>query len=84
MTYKVYTYNYEDTKAVNAKDPELRKAIIFAGLLCAFFFCTALTSLSYMGPIVLGTEMNTNGHVEYLCLFDGCEDYTAMTMNDKG
>jgi hypothetical protein len=26
------------------------------------------------GPIVLGSEMNTNGMVEYLCLGTSCND----------
>jgi hypothetical protein len=53
----------------------------------AFFFCAGLCGvlvfllgLSFVstGPIVLGTEMNTNGLVEYLCLGLGCETLTPM------
>lgn len=31
------------------------------------------------GPIVVGTEMNTNGLVEYLCLGKGCENLYPMS-----
>jgi hypothetical protein len=30
------------------------------------------------GPIVLGSEMNANGTVEYLCLGRTCEEYRQM------
>jgi len=30
------------------------------------------------GSIILGTEMNTNGQVEYLCLGSGCESLHDM------
>jgi len=30
------------------------------------------------GPMILGTEMNANGTVEYLCLGSGCENVTPM------
>lgn len=35
--------------------------------------CTGMVFLN-MGPVILGTEMNTNGMVEYLCLGAACEN----------
>lgn len=39
------------------------------------FFVFALLSVD---TLVLGTEMNANGTVEYLCLGTGCETVTRM------
>jgi hypothetical protein len=57
---------------------ELRHA--FAFFLCVmslliFFIVLALHS---SGPIILGTERNTNGLVEYLCLGSGCDGLNRM------
>lgn len=50
----------------------------FSSLLLAMII--AIFALIYLGsgPIILGTEMNSNGLVEYLCLGNGCEDFTRM------
>ena len=48
-------------------------------VLLVVFFAMALSS----GPIILGTEMNANGSVEYLCLGASCEDMNAMRWSDK-
>lgn len=45
----------------------------FMFLVLVVIFSTLLAA-SGSDPIVLGTEMNTNGMVEYLCLGKGCED----------
>jgi hypothetical protein len=36
---------------------------------------TGFAALTYMGsgPLVLGSELNTNGKVEYLCLGSACD-----------
>ncbi len=64
-----------------AKNP-YRKEIIYGATFAAILLATLLTAIGLAfassGPIVLGTEMNTNGLVEYLCLGRGCETYTAM------
>lgn len=52
---------------------ELLKAIGFGIVLLVFFGCAVLGAFWYSGPLVLGTEINTNGLVEYLCLGRGCE-----------
>lgn len=49
------------------------KATIFAFFLVAAIVGSLVFSIAASGPIVLGTEMNTNGFVEYLCLGKGCE-----------
>ena len=51
------------------------KAIIFAvSIVLAYFTFTIYT---HSGPIVLGTEMNGNGQVEYMCIGRSCEDLGA-------
>lgn len=51
-----------------------QKATIFGAcmitMVCFSLFMAVLNS----DPIVLGTEINTNGQMEYLCLGRTCED----------
>lgn len=49
------------------------KALLFGATLCALMVSSLLVAFSSTGPIVLGSEMNTDGQVEYLCLFGGCD-----------
>lgn len=57
---------------------ELTYAAFFSGfLLLGFLTCLAVAWMS-AGPVVLGTEMNANGSVEYLCLGTACEDFRRM------
>ncbi len=54
-----------------------KREMVYASLFTAFLFSTLLLSLVYLATAntwVLGTEMNTNGLVEYLCLGRGCEE----------
>ena len=51
-----------------------QKAILFATFMLVVFFVSVMTALASTGPIVLGSEMNTNGFVEYLCLGRNCEN----------
>lgn len=60
------------------KQIEEIKASIFGVFLCCGMVFALLAPLYVAGPIVLGTERNTNGLVEYLCLGAGCEDLTSM------
>ena len=46
--------------------------ILFLVVLLAFVSLCAMMVASSSGPIVLGTELNTNGYIEYLCLGNGC------------
>lgn len=43
------------------------------------FFVMAVSS----GPIILGTELNANGSVEYLCVGSGCENLSDMRWSDQ-
>lgn len=49
------------------------KAMMFSGCVFSVLFLCVLTVAMSSGPIVLGTELNTNGMVEYLCLGLGCD-----------
>jgi hypothetical protein len=52
-------------------------AYIFAGLLVLTFFMSLVIAMVSAGPIVLGSEMNGNGSMEYLCLGTGCDAFSA-------
>jgi len=45
-----------------------QKAFLFGLVMFCVLILSVTTALSSTGPIVLGTEKNTNGLVEYLCL----------------
>jgi hypothetical protein len=49
------------------------QAILFAYFLAVVFIVGLTVSVASAGPFVLGTELNGNGTVEYLCLGTGCE-----------
>lgn len=61
------TYNTEILKA----------SLFFTGLIATLLVCITMAFAS-APPIILGTEMNTNGVVEYLCLGNGCENLQSM------
>lgn len=50
-----------------------QKAAIFGLFLLTVLFVSVITAFSSAPTIVLGTERNTNGFVEYLCLGRDCE-----------
>lgn len=58
-------------------------AVFFGIFLITALVGSLITAYCCSGPIIIGTEMNTNGMVEYLCLGNGCENLTAMHWNDK-
>ena len=65
--YRLYKQNREQFKA------------------CLFFFCLVLFLLvsaaygvSSIENVILGTELNGDGTIEYLCLGNSCEDYLKM------
>jgi hypothetical protein len=58
---------------------EATKAVIFAVCVLSLLLVSLAMALT-SGPIVLGTEMNTNGMVEYLCLGSGCENLHPMNL----
>lgn len=53
---------------------ERRKAACFGVTLVLIMMVSVVTIFMSSGPIVLGSEMNTNGMVEYLCLGTSCTD----------
>ncbi|MDB2683130.1 hypothetical protein N9Z27_02640 [Alphaproteobacteria bacterium] len=59
------------------------KAILFCGFLVLAVSVFLTTAFISSGPIVLGTEMNTNGKVEYMCLGTGCENLADFSWSDK-
>jgi hypothetical protein len=54
------------------------KAVLFAGMLAVILGVCLSVSIASADPYILGTEMNSNGTLEYLCLGSGCETLTAM------
>jgi len=54
------------------------KAILFAGFLTLVIAGCLSVSIASAGPMVLGTELNADGTVEYLCLGAGCENLAPM------
>lgn len=57
--------------------------IAFFLWLILFFVGSLIVAALNTGPMILGTEMNDNGLVEYLCLGNGCENFTTMHWSDK-
>lgn len=51
-----------------------KKAAFFGMFLLSVLFVSLITAYTTAPTLVLGTERNTNGMVEYLCLGRGCED----------
>lgn len=51
-----------------------KKAAFFGMFLLTVLFVSLITAYTTAPVLVLGTERNTNGFVEYLCLGRGCED----------
>lgn len=53
------------------------KAIIFTISIALIFAYSTFTVYTQSGPLILGTEMNSNGQVEYMCIGRSCEDIGA-------
>ena len=49
------------------------KAVHFSLILVSLMMVSVSMAFYQAPPIVLGTEMNADGSVEYLCLGGGCE-----------
>jgi len=67
-----------NTLELSHSNKEIRKAGIFAAFLCVLILMSLLVVFNNAPRIILGTEMNTNGLVEYLCLGKGCENLQSM------
>ncbi|MGH1399198.1 MAG: hypothetical protein ACRBCT_08295 [Alphaproteobacteria bacterium] len=67
---------------MNYYEPKINREVIMAGgfavCLVAFMVTMIFISMNSMSPMILGTELNPNGTVEYLCLGRGCEGLTPM------
>ena len=59
------------------------QAIMFSLVLFVTLFASIAMSFASAGPIILGTELNANGFVEYMCLGSGCESLPQFTWSDK-
>lgn len=56
--------------------------ILFGLFLITVVVLSLLSVFLNSGPIVLGSEMNTDGHVEYLCLGSGCDQLADFSWVD--
>lgn len=54
------------------------QAILFGAFLVILLVGCIAVSVASAKPLILGTELNSNGTVEYLCLGNGCENYRSM------
>ena len=63
---------------MSRKDKETLKAASFGFSQLFFTFCLIILCLSSVDRVVLGTELNGDGSVEYLCLGSSCESLTKM------
>lgn len=52
------------------------QAIAFAVFLGAYAAVMLVLAFASVDSVILGSELNANGEVEYLCLGRACEDYT--------
>lgn len=66
---------------IEQKTVQIRHIAFFFALVSVFLGSIFIASLN-TGPVILGTEMNANGLVEYLCLGNGCENFTSMRWVD--
>jgi|TARA_R110002126_G_scaffold215287_1_gene361444 hypothetical protein len=63
---------------MSRRDKETIKAVSFCGTLLLFALSAVVLSFSSIDRVILGTELNGNGTVEYLCLGTSCEGLTNM------
>lgn len=80
MSYKIhhdYAYQPKGLQSVPAR------VLLFAAFLILLLLSAIVLAFTSAGPIILGTELNGNGSVEYLCLGTGCESMTDFRWSDK-
>lgn len=80
MSKEIY-HGYDLDPAFNGYASYKREQLSAAlfGLVSLVFLCAMLVVIfSSSGPLVVGTEINPNGSVEYLCLGRGCEDLNNL------
>ena len=66
----------------NKKHKQEIYAFLFGVVLGVIFLSALVIAFNSTGPIIIGTEMNTNGMVEYMCLGNGCEEVLEFSWND--
>lgn len=64
----LYNYSQEETRLSTHVC-----AMVFGVMVLLLCMGGLVGAFMSTGPLVLGTEMNTNGSVEYLCLGTDCE-----------
>ena len=66
------------------RTPRLRIEHLLLGLFFIGLFILGIYGVySSYGPVILGTEMNANGEIEYLCAGNGCEDFKDFQISDQ-
>ena len=50
------------------------QALLFSVMLAIIVIISLIVAFTSLPAIVLGTELNTNGSVEYLCLGNDCNE----------
>lgn len=76
------TKHYHHARVVSTARRESICAMVFSIGLIIFMASCLFLAFSSSGPLILGTEMNANGMVEYLCLGNGCENMTDFRWRD--
>jgi|GEM_PF-1287532 len=59
------------------------KSVFFALCILSIIIFCILCTYSALGPLILGTELNADGSVEYMCLGNGCRDLSDFKWDDK-
>lgn len=70
-------------KYITMRRVEYIKATLFSSLLLITAFGILCYAFSQnRSNIILGTELNANGTVEYMCLGNGCDNMRAFAWHD--
>ena len=68
---------YHMTSYAYRKRETIRASLFGAGLFACVVF-SFIVAFNSMDSVILGTELNANGMVEYLCLGADCENLQNM------
>lgn len=70
-------------KYITMRKVEYIKAMVFSSLLMiSSFLILCFAFIENNNQIILGSELNANGTIEYMCLGNGCEDLNRFTWTD--
>lgn len=67
---------------MRVKKDEGARAMLFSMFLMSFLIVSLFVVFMNSAPVVLGSERNTNGMVEYMCLGNDCEELTSFNWSD--